>query len=65
MVAQTLQMGGHIRTYRRNVPEVKPSSHSAAPVSSLPVPTGCLESISMEFELDLPNDSDGETGIVC
>ena len=43
---------------------VKPSPHSAAPLASLPVPTGCWESISMDFVFGLPKDSHGNTGIV-
>ena len=43
---------------------VKPSAHAAAPLASLPVPTGCWESMSMEFVFGLPKDSEGNTGIV-
>jgi hypothetical protein len=43
---------------------VKPSAHATAPLASLPVPTGCWESMSMDFVFGLPKDSDGNTGIV-
>ena len=43
---------------------VKPSVHVAAPLASLPVPTGCWESMSMDFVFDLPKDSEGNTGIL-
>uniref|UniRef100_H3H5J1 Reverse transcriptase domain-containing protein n=1 Tax=Phytophthora ramorum TaxID=164328 RepID=H3H5J1_PHYRM len=43
---------------------VKPSPHAAAPLASLPVPSGCWESMSMDFVFGLPKDSDGNTGIV-
>ena len=57
-------MGGHIRAYMRNVPAGQTSSHSAAALASLPMPTGCWESISMDFVFGLSKDSDGNTGIV-
>ena len=43
---------------------VKPLAHSAAPLASLPVPTRCWESISMDFVFGLPKDYEGNTGIV-
>ena len=43
---------------------VKPSAHAVAPLASLPVPTGCWESISMDFVFGLPKDRVGNTGIV-
>ena len=43
---------------------VKPSAHATAPLASLPVPSGCWESVSMDFMFGLPKDSDGNTGIV-
>ena len=43
---------------------VEPSAHAAAPLASLPVPTGCWDSMSMDFVFTLPKDSEGNTGIV-
>jgi hypothetical protein len=43
---------------------VKPSPHAAAPLASLPVPSGCWESMSLDFVFGLPKDSEGNTGIV-
>ncbi|KAG3049466.1 hypothetical protein PC122_g23554 [Phytophthora cactorum] len=42
----------------------KSSPHAAAPLASLPVPTGCWQSISMDFVFGLPKDKAGNTGIV-
>ncbi|KAG2965349.1 hypothetical protein PC119_g25018 [Phytophthora cactorum] len=42
----------------------KSSPHVAAPLVSLPVPTGCWQSISMDFVFGLPKDKAGNTGIV-
>ncbi|KAG3147925.1 hypothetical protein PI126_g12680 [Phytophthora idaei] len=42
----------------------KSSPHAAAPLASLPVPTRCWQSISMEFVFGLPKDKAGNTGIV-
>ncbi|KAG2769368.1 hypothetical protein PC116_g1552 [Phytophthora cactorum] len=42
----------------------KSSPHAAAPLASLPVPTGCWQSISMDFVFGLPKDKAGSTGIV-
>ncbi|KAG4239000.1 hypothetical protein PC116_g12952 [Phytophthora cactorum] len=47
-------------TYQRT----KSSLHAAAPLASLTVPTGCWQSISMDFVLGLPKDKAGNTGIV-
>ena len=43
---------------------VKPSAHVAVPLTSLPVLTGCWESMSMDFVFGLPKDSEANTGIV-
>jgi hypothetical protein len=43
---------------------VKPSPHAAAPLASLPVPSGCWESMSLDFVFGLPKDSEGNTGIL-
>ena len=45
---------------------VKPSDHAAALLASLPIHSGCWESISMGFTLGSPKDAQGNTGImVC
>ena len=36
----------------------------AVPLASPPVPTGCWDSMSMDFVFGLPRDSEGNTGIV-
>ena len=64
LVAQTLQW---VITYVRKCEtcqRVKLLAHSAAPLASLPISTGCLESISMDFVFGLPKECDGNTGIV-
>ena len=43
---------------------VKPSPNMAAPLASLPVPSGCWQSISMDFLFGLLHDAAGNTGIV-
>ena len=43
---------------------VKPSPHAAAPLACLPVPSGCWESMSLDFVFGLPKDLAGNTGIV-
>jgi len=43
---------------------VKPSPHAAAPLASPLVPSGCWESMSLDFVFDLPKASEGNTGIV-
>ena len=64
LVAQTLQW---VITYVRKCEtcqRVKPSARSPAPPASLPVPTECWESISMDFVFGISKDCDGNTGIV-
>ncbi|OWZ00916.1 Pol Polyprotein [Phytophthora megakarya] len=43
---------------------VKPSPHSSAPSASLSVPSGCWQSMRMNFVFGLPEDSDSNTGVV-
>ena len=43
---------------------VKSSPSSRAPLQSLPVPTECWKSISMDFIFGLPKDAAGNTGIL-
>jgi hypothetical protein len=43
---------------------VKPSPHVAAPLACLLVPSGCWESMSLDFGFGLPKDSEGNTGSV-
>ena len=43
---------------------VKPSASSQAPLRSLPVPSQCWQSISMDFIFGLPPDSLNRTGIL-
>lgn len=53
----------HVYT-RETCQQIKPSAHATAPLASLPVPTGCWESISIDFSFGLPKDMVGNTGIV-
>ncbi|MBF6309156.1 hypothetical protein IU462_30280, partial [Nocardia farcinica] len=43
---------------------VKSSPHAAAPLASLPVPSGCWHSMSKNFVFGLPADVAGSTGVV-
>jgi hypothetical protein len=43
---------------------VKPSPVAAAPLMSLPVPSDCWRTVSMDFILELPPDGQGHTGIL-
>ncbi|KAG2762038.1 hypothetical protein PC129_g9708 [Phytophthora cactorum] len=56
-------VGTYVRTCE-TCRRTKFSPHAAAPLASLPVPTGCWQSISMDFVLGLLKDKVGNTGIV-
>ena len=43
---------------------VKPSPHSSAPLLSLPVPTDCWKSVSLDFIFGYPKDAQGRNGVV-
>ena len=64
LLAQTVQwVSTYVltcETYQR----VKPSAHAAASLASLPIPSGCWESISVDFMFGLPKGAYGNTGIV-
>ncbi|OWZ17853.1 polyprotein [Phytophthora megakarya] len=45
-------------------PRTKSTPHTDAPLASLPVPSGCWQSISMDFVFGLPKDKASNTGIV-
>ncbi|KAG3116416.1 hypothetical protein PI125_g4664 [Phytophthora idaei] len=56
-------VGTYVRTCE-TCQRTKSSPHAAAPLASLPVPTGCWQSISMDFVFGLPKDKAGNTSIV-
>ncbi|GMG17781.1 unnamed protein product [Phytophthora fragariaefolia] len=56
-------VGTYVRTCE-TCQRVKPAPHAAAPLPSLPVPSGCWQSISMDFLLGLLPDVAGNTGVV-
>ncbi|KAG3073624.1 hypothetical protein PC121_g8578 [Phytophthora cactorum] len=56
-------VGTYVRTCE-TCQRTKSSPHAAAPLASLSVPTGCWQSISMDFVFGLPKDKAGNTGIV-
>ncbi|KAG3196275.1 hypothetical protein PC128_g7805 [Phytophthora cactorum] len=56
-------VGTYVRTCEM-CQRTKSSPHAAAPLASLPVPTGCWQSLSMDFVFGLPKDKAGNTGIV-
>ncbi|KAG3116457.1 hypothetical protein PI124_g5055 [Phytophthora idaei] len=55
-------VGTYVRTCE-TCQRTKSSPHVAAPLASLPVPTGCWQSISMDFVFGLPKDKTGNTGM--
>ncbi|KAG3232328.1 hypothetical protein PI124_g22585 [Phytophthora idaei] len=55
-------VGTYVRTCE-TCQRTQSSPHAAAPLASLPVPTGCWQSISMDFVFGLPKDKAGNTGI--
>uniref|UniRef100_H3H769 Integrase catalytic domain-containing protein n=1 Tax=Phytophthora ramorum TaxID=164328 RepID=H3H769_PHYRM len=62
--AHDTALSGHLGGEKTYGSRVKPSPHAAAPLASLPIPSGCWESMSMDFVFSLPKNSDGNTGIV-
>ncbi|GMF53989.1 unnamed protein product [Phytophthora fragariaefolia] len=56
-------VGTYVRTCE-TCQRVKPAPHAAAPLASLPVPSGCWQSINMDFAFGLPPDEAGNTGVV-
>ncbi|GMF63097.1 unnamed protein product [Phytophthora fragariaefolia] len=56
-------VGTYVRTCE-TCQRVKPAPHAAAPLASLPVPSGCWQFISMDFVFGLPPDAAGNTGVV-
>ncbi|KAG3051352.1 hypothetical protein PC121_g17924 [Phytophthora cactorum] len=56
-------VGTYVRTCETRQ-RTKSSPHAAAPLASLSVPTGCWQSISMDFVFGLPKDKAGNTGVV-
>ncbi|GMG17590.1 unnamed protein product [Phytophthora fragariaefolia] len=56
-------VGTYVRTCE-TCQRVKPAPHAAAPLASLPVPSGSWQSISMDFVFGLPPDATGDTGVV-
>ncbi|KAG4233200.1 hypothetical protein PC116_g18586 [Phytophthora cactorum] len=56
-------VGTYVRTCETRQ-RTKSSPHAAAPLASLSVPTGCWQSISMDFLFGLPKDKAGNTGVV-
>ncbi|KAG2876469.1 hypothetical protein PC114_g24185 [Phytophthora cactorum] len=56
-------VGTYVRTCE-TCQRTKSSPHAAVPLASLPVPTGCWQSISMDFVFGLPKDKAGNTDIV-
>ncbi|GMF43552.1 unnamed protein product [Phytophthora fragariaefolia] len=55
-------VGTYVRTHE-TCQRVKPNPHAAAPLASLPVPSGCWQSFSMDFAFGLPPDA-ANTGVV-
>ncbi|GMF44985.1 unnamed protein product [Phytophthora fragariaefolia] len=56
-------VGTYVRTCEM-CQRVKPAPHAAEPLVSLHVPSGCRQSISMDFVFDLPPEAAVSTGVV-
>ncbi|GMF44992.1 unnamed protein product [Phytophthora fragariaefolia] len=57
-------VGTYVRTCETCQRGVKHAPHAAAPLASLPVPSGCWQSISMNFMFGLSPGAPGNTGVV-
>ncbi|KAG3138237.1 hypothetical protein PI126_g17020 [Phytophthora idaei] len=56
-------VGAYVRTCE-TCQRTKSSPHAAAPLASLPIPTGCWQSISMDFVFGIPKEKAGNTDIM-
>ena len=57
-------MGSELYSLVRTVSANKPALSSNAPLKSLPIPTDCWRSVSLDFMFGLPPDHKGRTGLV-